>query len=121
MDYVGTVGAIDGYTTLPRWKGLGTLTWTSDPVELSLTGRFIDSMENRTRRRGTNLQATGVDLVLGPVRALVAGPGRGADGRRAQPLRPEARDLLPAIDANTDPSTYDVIGRRYWVGVRVRL
>jgi outer membrane receptor for ferrienterochelin and colicin len=27
----------------------------------------------------------------------------------------------PAVDANTDPSTYDVIGRRYWVGVKVRL
>ena len=27
----------------------------------------------------------------------------------------------PSVDANTDPSTYDVIGRRFWVGLTLRL
>ena len=122
IDYVGTVAAIDGYTTLPRWKALGTVTWTSEPVELSLTGRFIDSMENRALRRGLDPSATGVDDVwywdlfgrwtLG--RAELTGGVLNLFDRGPELYR-------PAIDSNTEPSTYDVIGRRFWIGVRVRL
>ena len=27
----------------------------------------------------------------------------------------------PAVQANTDPSTYDVLGRRYFIGLQYRL
>jgi outer membrane receptor for ferrienterochelin and colicin len=27
---------------------------------------------------------------------------------------------FPAVDASTDPSTYDVIGRRFWLGLTLR-
>ena len=32
--------------------------------------------------------------------------------------RPEF--FSPAVDANTEPSTYDVIGRRFWVSLTLR-
>ncbi|MBW8813762.1 MAG: TonB-dependent receptor [Caulobacterales bacterium] len=124
IDYAGTIAGSDGYRSLPRWKADGSTTWTSGPAALTLTGRYIDGMENRARRIDpTDTTSTGAgaawywDL-----------SGRWEVNRRAQ-LRAGIANLFdrgpelfkPAVDAGTDPSTYDVIGRRFWVGLTLRL
>jgi len=124
VDYAGTIaGSSTPYQSLPRWKAQGTVTWSSGPAELGVTGRFIDAMEHRDRRSGADPTATGVgsawywDL-----------SGRWSIGERAQ-VRGGVLNLFdrgpeiyfPAVDAKTEPSTYDVVGRRFWVGLTLRL
>jgi len=124
IDYAGTIaGAVPGYQSLPKWKGLGTVTWSSGPVQLAVTGRFIDGMEHRSRRTDPDSTIAGVgsawywDL-----------SGRWSVNRRAE-LRAGVLNLFDrgpeiyedAVDAKTDPSTYDVVGRRFWIGLTLRL
>ena len=124
IDYAGTIaGASNAYRSLPRWKALGTVTWTSGQAELGVTGRYIGPMEHRERRNGVTPNATGVgstwywDL-----------SGRWSLGERAE-LRGGVLNLFdhgppiyrPSVDAHTEPSTYDVVGRRFWLGVTLRL
>lgn len=124
IDYVGTIAGDGGVQeSLPRWKAEGDLSWGAGPVGLTVSGRFIDAMTNRALLLDPASVATGAgkawywDL-----------SGRWDVARDAQ-LRVGVLNLFdrgpeifrPAVDASTDPSTYDVIGRRFWVGLRVRL
>jgi outer membrane receptor protein involved in Fe transport len=123
-DFAGT---IDGYTVaygaLPRWRGTLDLVWTSGPVSVSTEVRYIDAMDHRLQRIfpdnnfsvGTaeawyaDLSARwavrpGVDLIAGVVNLFDRQP----------------QTYTPPTDGGTDPSTYDVVGRRYWLALRAR-
>jgi iron complex outermembrane recepter protein len=124
IDYAGTIaGSGFGYQSLPRWKALAEATWSLGPARLGVTGRYIGPMEHRLRRENSASLATGAgaatywDLTFG------------YELRRDVELRGGVINLFdrqpeifnPPVDANTDPSTYDVVGRRFWVGLTVRL
>lgn len=122
-NFAGTIADSNtGYESLPRWKGLASLSWTTGPAMLQLSARYIDAMEHRLRRIGSDPTATGpgpawyLDLfarwTLGRDAELRAGVLNLAD------RGPEL--FSPAVDAGTEPSTYDVVGRRYWLGLTLR-
>ncbi|HLT91261.1 MAG TPA: hypothetical protein VKZ85_09975, partial [Woeseiaceae bacterium] len=90
---------------------------------IQATTRYIDSMSHATLVTVPNANATGVDATwyldltgrydITDNISLRAGINNVAN----QP----PRLYSPNVQANTDPSTYDVLGRRYFVGFDWRL
>lgn len=118
-EYVGTIGSGTGSAT-PEWRHTVNTTWTLDALSLTGTARYIDGMyHNNLVTGGTG---SGTDAVwyfdlrgsydLTNNVTLRAGVNNVAD---EQPQL-----YSPNIQANTDPSTYDVLGRRFFVGVNLR-
>lgn len=118
-DYVGTIGSGTGSAT-PEWRHTLTGGWAMDPFSVTATARYIDSMvHSATVTGGTG---TGVD-------SMWYFDLRGTyDVNDNVSLRLGVNNLFdeqpplysPNIQANTDPSTYDVLGRRYYVGLTAR-
>ncbi|MFL5296938.1 MAG: TonB-dependent receptor domain-containing protein [Phenylobacterium sp.] len=123
-DFAGTIGGSGlSYSSNPRWRAEGATTWTSGPVEIGLAGRYVAAMSN-------------AELKIDPLEPGVSGVGAAwywdLSGRwsvtRWAELRAGVLNLFdrapelyfPAVDASTDPSTYDVIGRRFWLGLTLR-
>jgi iron complex outermembrane receptor protein len=111
-----------GYQSLPRWKARADLVWRSGDVEAGVAARYTSRMSHRISRLDPTAAVSGpgaatyVDLSLrwrvrdraelrgGVVNAFDRGPEL----------------YFPAVDANTEPSTFDVLGRRFWVSLTVR-
>ncbi|WP_411288311.1 TonB-dependent receptor domain-containing protein, partial [Phenylobacterium sp.] len=124
IDYAGTIsGSGFGYQSLPRWKAILDLEWTSGPIRLGVSGGYIGPMEHRLRRENPG------DLARGVGAATYWDLSGGWDIGRGVEVRGGVLNLFdrqpelytPAVDANTEPSTYDVIGRRFWLGLTLRL
>lgn len=118
-EYVGTIGTGTGSAT-PEWRHTVTASWTLDALNLTGTARFIDAMDHNltiTGGTGTGTEETwyfdlrgSYDLTSNVT--LRAGVNN---------LFDEGPQLYtPNIQANTDPSTYDVLGRRFFVGLNLR-
>ena len=123
IDYVGTIADSSvGYATLPRWKAQANFDWLSGPVSATLAGRYVDAMEPRGRRIG----ATQPNFGTGPATYWDLSGRWDVDRRVALQVGvlnlfdrgPEI--YFPAVDASTEPSTFDVIGRRFWMGLTLR-
>lgn len=114
-DRKGTVSNSFGLT-LPEWKALSTLSWTLEPWTLGIRWRYQGEVENFNNRSQVIDAIHYFDL------------NAGYQINQAVSLRAGVNNLTdeqppvyaPAIAANTDPSTYDVIGRRYYVGLTAR-
>ncbi len=121
-DFAGTIaGAFTGYATLPRWKAEGDVTWTSGPAQLTLAGRYIGSMTHADLKIDPTEAATGVGSAW--YWDLLGAWTLGRAELRAGVLNLLDRSpnlYFPAVDASTEPSTYDVIGRRFWLGLTLR-
>lgn len=121
-EYVGTIGDLTG-STIPEWKfALGT-TYTYDALRLNLNARYIQEMSHANVVTGgspvtnTSVPSTWyLDLSgtynLTDYVTLRAGINNLLDQ--------EPRLYSPNVQANTDPSTYDVVGRAAFVGVNLR-
>ena len=123
FDYVGTIGTLTG-SSVPEWKSTLMTSWTMDAWQVTATARYIDSMVHRnTVTGGSPVSNTGVpdttylDLAVKydvteniSVRATVNNV-----------TDQEPRLYTPNVQANTDPSLYDVLGRTYFVGATFRL
>lgn len=122
VDYVGTTGfRVSGYDfasnngSHPRWKTNSSMTWSNDRASLGLRWYYV-----------------------GPMRDIVGGPGLTGYSRfdlfggfkltenfdltagvtnlfDVQPLR-----TFGGLPGNTDSGTYDVLGRRYFLNLKVR-
>ncbi|MGO4409174.1 MULTISPECIES: TonB-dependent receptor domain-containing protein [unclassified Brevundimonas] len=113
-DRTGTIASSFG-KTFPVWKALSSVTWSDGPF----------SVGARWRRVG-ELTVINTDIVLPSIDyfdlngswsindtvSLRAGVNNVTD---EQP-----NVFSPGVQANTDPSTYDVLGRRYYVGLTAR-
>jgi iron complex outermembrane receptor protein len=123
VDYAGTIGntQIDLYAdTHPRWKSSSTLSYQRGPVSASVTWRFIDKMSN-ANNVGTTGTAPGVasrnylDLdarwEMRPGLLLEAGVVNLAD------VSPPQFGTSPGA---TSLSTYDLLGRRFFVSLKSR-
>lgn len=119
-EYVGTIGSGTGSAT-PEWRHVINTRWSYDALSLTAVARYTDEMvHNLTVTGGVG---TGVDSVwyfdlLGSFDitsnlTVRAGVNNVAD---EQPQL-----YSPNIQANTDPSTYDVLGRRFFVGFNLRM
>lgn len=124
-DFAGTIaGSSTPYQSLPRWKGEGEIAWSSGPAQLTLLGRYVGPMGHRAPLIDpANTTATGVNAAWYWDLA-----GRWTLSRRLE-LRAGVVNLFdrapelyfPSVDAGTEPSTYDVIGRRFWLSLSLRL
>lgn len=118
-DYVGTIGSGTG-SAKPEWRHTVNANWRLDPFSVTATARFIDEMKHSNTVTGG--AGTGVDSMwYFDLRATY-------DVNDAVSLRMGVNNLFdeqpplysPNVQANTDPSTYDVLGRRYFVGLTAR-
>jgi len=123
FDYAGTIGSTTG-SSVPEYKTNLTVTWTVDALQLQATGRYIDSMVHaNTVTGGSPLTNTGVDSTY-----YVDLSAR-YDLTENLTLRATINNLFdedpqlytPNVQANTDPSLYDVLGTRYFVGLNYKL
>ncbi|MAL11466.1 MAG: TonB-dependent receptor [Maricaulis sp.] len=118
----GTIGnGTPGATTLPEWKATTRLAWTQGPVSASLRWVFLDEVVDRGATVA-NRAIPGIDAynyfygnVSFDVNETVQVFG-GIDNL----LDEEAPVYTNGFAYNTDPSTYDVIGRFFYAGARLR-
>lgn len=124
LDYAGTAsyfGAGLG-TSFPEWKGTLNLDWMlNDTLTLSSRVRYIDSMKNRASIQFPGEEFTGPDsvwyfdfAVQANVDALTFRVGLNNAFDKQPP------EYQPNVQSGTDPSLYDVIGRRGYVSVGLR-
>lgn len=114
-DRMGTISNAFGLT-LPEWKFLSALNWNYDPLTVGLRWRYVGSVENFNNREqvlgAVNYFDLNTSVKVNERMTLRAGVNNLTD---AQPPV-----YSPSIAANTDPSTYDLVGRRYYVGITAR-
>jgi outer membrane receptor protein involved in Fe transport len=121
-DFVGTVSNVTGGTT-PEWKANLVTSWSLADLQLQWTMRWIDSMVHaNTVTGGSPVTNTGVD---GTYYHDLTGRYNLTDNIT---LRAGVNNLgnqkprlyVPNVQAGTDPSLYDVLGRRFFVGFNMR-
>ena len=114
-DRTGTLSNSFGLT-LPKWKSLASVNWTWGPVNLGARWRHQGEVENFNNRAELIEAVEYFDLTgswsVNDTVSLRAGVNNLTDEQ--PPV------YTPAVAANTDPSTYDVLGRRYFVGLAAR-
>lgn len=121
-DYVGTIGLLTG-TSVPEWKVALNTSYSYEDLRVNLNTRYIQNMvHGNTVTGGSPLTNTGVpetwyfDLNgtynLTDYVTLRAGVNNLFDQ--------SPRLYTPNVQANTDPSLYDVVGRSAFVGVNLR-
>ena len=129
IDYAGTVGYFgQGFTggggaSFPEWRGQLNTTFTAGDFSLSLRTRYIDAMENRAAVQyiGEDASFTGVDSVwyFDTAATWNAGPMMFRVGvNNLFDKKPPV--YSPNVQSGTDPSLYDVIGRRFFVTTGLR-
>ena len=137
-DCAGTFGSPCGgtlaNTAIPQWTTNFRGTWSNGPWSVSLNWRWIDSVDDARIMRA---KALGLDAA-----AVAAGiPVRSYDSQHYVDISAvydlqEHVTLSGGIDnlfdndppiagdqqtqANTDPSTYDVLGRTIWAGLKLK-
>ncbi len=121
-DFVGSIGSTTG-TAIPKWRVNFTTSYSLGDLSLQLSSRWIDKMINaQVVTGGSPVSNTGTaatwyhDLsaryAITPNLSLRAGISNITD---QQP-----RLYSPNVQSNTDPSTFDVLGRRYFVGLNAK-
>jgi iron complex outermembrane recepter protein len=125
LDYAGTVsyfGAGLG-TSFPRWRGSLSTTLTVDEFSFNLRSRYIHSMKNRAALQyaGEEASFTGVGSVWYFDAAATVNVENLTFRLGVNNLfnrQPET--YAPNVQSGTDPSLYDVIGRRFFVSAGLR-
>lgn len=121
LDYAGTIGEDVG-ETLPDWKATFTGVWDIGKFSTALRLRYLPSMDHAqtiiSQSTDPNVcGCTGVDSIT------YVDLSTGWQATDALNVRLGVENLTneepqlysPEVDSGTDPSTYDVIGRRYFI------
>jgi iron complex outermembrane recepter protein len=122
-DYVGTIGSTTG-TSVPEWKSTLVTTWSIDAWQVAATARYIDSMDHaNTVTGGSPLANTSVKSTTYLDLSAKFDVTENFSVRASinNVTNQEPRLYTPSVQANTDPSLYDVLGRSFFVGVNFRL
>lgn len=114
-DRKGTISNTFGLT-LPEWKFLSTLSWNYDPFSLGVRWRYKGSVENFNNREQV-LDAVNYFDLNGSWKLNETVTVRGGVNNLTDK---QPRVYSPSIAANTDPSSYDLVGRRYYIGLTAR-
>jgi iron complex outermembrane receptor protein len=113
--HVGTVSNVIG-SNYPRWKFLWSLAWSVGPVEVGGRWRYTGSVADFNAGGLAAPAVSYFDLngrwKINSMFDLRIGVNNIAD--KQPPI------LGTPIQANTDPSTYDVLGRRWYLGLRAK-
>jgi iron complex outermembrane receptor protein len=123
FDYVGSIGSTTGSST-PEWKSTLVLGWSLDAFQTQLTTRYLDAMVNaNTVTGGSPVSNTGTPETwyfdLSASYDITENVSIRATVNNLTDQEP--RLYSPNVQSNTDPSLYDVLGRRYFVGVNFKL
>lgn len=114
-DRTGTLSNSFGLT-LPEWKSLTSVNWNMGSFGLGVRWRYQGSAANFNNRAQVIDAIDYFDLngswAVNDTVAIRAGINNLTDEM--------APVYAPAVAANTDPSAYDVLGRRYYIGVSAR-
>lgn len=122
-DYSGTAsyfGAGLG-TSFPKWKATFNAALNLDPITLSTRIRYIDSMKNRASVQYIGETFTGPKSIVYvdvAAEATVENVTLRIGLNNAFDKQPPT--YAPNVQSGTDPSTYDVIGRRAYVSARLK-
>lgn len=123
LDYAGSASVFGAGlgTSFPRWRGTGNVGWNFGAITLSSRIRYIDKMTNRASIQFPGESFTGpksiwyFDFAMeAKVEALTfrIGVNNAFDKQPPQ--------YTPNVQSGTDPSLYDVIGRRAYVQARLK-
>jgi len=120
-EYAGTIGSTGLGGAIPRWRSLLQLGYDWQQVRLYARWQYVSSMRDAVypdfHVPATNYVGAGVrvEVAKGPLAGL--GVTIGVDN-----LFDEEPPLFPSYSqANTDPSQYDVLGRRFFISVQYSL
>lgn len=118
-NYSGTIGATTASAT-PKWRVNLTTSYTLGDLNVQLSNRWIDKMVHaNTVTGGSPVSNTGTAATwyhdLAVRYALTRNVALRAGVSNLTDQKP--RLYSPNVQSNTDPSTFDVLGRRYFVGV----
>lgn len=121
-DFAGTIGSLTGSST-PEWRYTLNSTYSTDDLSLNLALRYIQDMGHaNVVTGGSPATNTGVPqtwyLDLNGTYALT--DFIELRGGINNLLDQEPRLYTPNVQANTDPSLYDVVGRSAFVGVQLK-
>ncbi len=124
IEYKGTAGFYNINATLPEWKANVSLGYDIGPVRLAYTGTIYDEMDNQGNIPdfGDPSGYTGTD---GYWYHDISGTYQATENME---LFAGIRNLLDeeppvydnASDGNTDPNTFDVNGRYFFFGARLK-
>ena len=124
VDYAGTIsyfGAGLG-SSFPEWKATWSTNWDVGPLNLNVRARYISSMENRAAVQFVGESFQGVPAVT---YWDIAGAYQLNDNVELRLGVNNVGDKQPPtyspnVQSGTDPSTYDVIGRRVFGQLKLR-
>lgn len=111
IDRTGTISDTFG-TTYPKWKSLVTGSWAKGPVNASLRWRHVGEMNiygSTEKLKATDYFDLMANYDMNDTVQIRVGVNNISD------QKPRTWD--PGVQANTDPSTYDTLGRRYFIGL----
>lgn len=122
VDYAGTIGNAQISSEAishPEWKAFTTLSWRSGATDVAILWRWIDAMDNSSNVGATTATAAGVtdrhyfDVT---VRRRINDRLEGRFGvvNLADTQPPEWTG-----ESATDPAAYDVLGRRFYLGLNL--
>lgn len=110
----GTIDSVFG-NTFPEWKALSSVNWSMGSFGLGARWRHIGEMT----QFGTTNEIGAIDyLDLNGSWAINDWVSLRATVNNVTDKEP--RVFAPGVQANTDPSTYDILGRRYSIGLVAR-
>lgn len=123
LDYAGTASVFGAGlgTSFPRWKGTMNVAWNLKPITLTSRIRYISEMENRSSVQFPGESFTGPESVWyfdfgleSTIDKVTLRLGVNNAFDRQPPT------YAPNVQSGTDPSLYDVIGRRAYVQARLK-
>jgi outer membrane receptor protein involved in Fe transport len=99
-----------------KWKVLTSARWTWSGVDFGVRWRYVNAVQDFFAQNQAAPAYSYFDLDAGWKinETLELRAGVNNVGDKQPPL------YTSSIEANTDPSTYDVLGRRYFVGLKAR-
>ena len=123
LDYAGSASVFGAGlgTSFPEWKATGTIQFNLKPLTLETRIRYIDSMINRSSIQFPGESFTGPDAITYfdfALQAQIEGFTLRLGVNNAFDKAPP--QYTPNVQSGTDPSLYDVIGRRGYVQARVK-
>jgi iron complex outermembrane receptor protein len=139
LNRAGQVGAITGLLSAPKWTADGIVTYSNHPVSLSVQGHFVaagtwhaDYHDPSDPAYNTTTDRFSVNMNHVPSVFYLNLSGRYDIGAESSRLKTQVyagvENVLnkdpppdPSQHGGANPQYYDVLGRRFFVGVNMRL
>lgn len=121
-EYAGTIDATTG-SAAPEWRGTLQAGYTMETLQFMVTTRYISEMSHAVLVTNPTGTATGTDATWYTDVAARYDVTDSISLRLGinNVANQQPRLYSPNVQANTDPSSFDVLGRRYFVGFEWRM